>query len=173
MDRAEELNVSWPPPVPKNLIENEWLATCPQREKEIICFAAVDPECMWVDSSQNVNRARNSNHQESPTVLPQCRLWHFGEQRFMTGRDLFRLQGCPAESLPSLSLFTDNQCADLAGNAFALSVSCALDIALLLSVQTSESDVDEAGNVGSLLRLTAGSAGAEAHESQSDFEMEI
>ena len=110
----------------------------PPREKEIVCLAALEKGATWVDSSQNITRARNSTKKSAPTVLPGCRLWSFQVGRYMTGRDLMRLQGYPIESLPDSAKRSDHQCADLAGNAFSSSVSCAVDVAVLLSAKRAE-----------------------------------
>ncbi|CAL1170019.1 unnamed protein product [Cladocopium goreaui] len=138
MDKCEELGVSWPPDVPEVLENNAWLKTAPPREKEIVCLAALEKGATWVDSSQNITRARNSTKKSAPTVLPGCRLWSFQVGRYMTGRDLMRLQGYPIESLPDSAKWSDHQCADLAGNAFSSSVSCAVDVAVLLSAKRAE-----------------------------------
>ena len=143
MDKCEELGVSWPPAIPKNLQDNDWLACAPQREREIVCLAALEDGVKWVDSSQNITRCRNSSNTSSPTVLPGCHLWNFEAGRYMTGRDLMRLQGYPWETLRDGAKWSDHQLADLAGNAFALSVSCALDVAILLAITKVEQPAED------------------------------
>ena len=146
MDICESKGVNWPPPVPPELASNPWFLTAPQREREIICLACLengkdaDKDCQWVDTSQTATRARPSTNDSAPTVTPGCHLWHFPSQRYCTGKDLLRLQGYP---LPQGSGLSDNQMADLAGNAFSSSVSLALDVALLLLVRREE---DEGGS---------------------------
>lgn len=133
MDVCEEKGLPWPPPVPIDLECNDWFLSAPKREQEIICMTSVD-KCIWVDTSQNASRVRASNHLSSPTVTPGSHLWHFPSRRFLTGRDLMRLQGIPMECFGGSGL-SDNQLSDLAGNAFSSSVSLALDVALLLLAQ--------------------------------------
>lgn len=173
MDMSEELNLSWPPPAPRSLEGNSWFSTASQRQQEIICFAqAADPSCLWVDSSQSVNRARNSNHKESPTVMPGSHLWSFDQMRFMTGRDLLRLQGFPIESLSGAASLSDNQQADLAGNGFAMTVSCAVDVAVLLSIQcATDSNIENEMNVSQILHSMCGSL--EPSQENNDDEFEI
>ena len=143
MDLCEQKSVSWPPPVPDALKENKWLKSASQREREVICLAALDPECKWVDASQMASRARNSTHEACPTVLPNCKLWHFPSERFVTGMDMMRLQGFAVESLKGPSGHSDNQLGDLAGNAFSASVSLAIDTALLLTLDCGAPSNDE------------------------------
>lgn len=153
MDFCAEKGVSWPPPVPASLVDNAWLAVAPQREVEIVSLACLDADMKWVDSSQTLTRARFCKEDCAPTVLPGCHLFHFGLNRFLIGRDLARLQGMPVDSLMGHGgkVFSENQIADLSGNAFSSSVSLAVDIALLLMAQC-DKPVDGSATACELLR---------------------
>lgn len=144
MDACEEIGVTWPPPVPKHLAKNEWLAVVQKREQEIICISHnLNPSNLWVDTSQNVSRAKPSTHEEVPTVVPGSHLWNFSINRYLTGREFMRVQGYPYESLPGAAALTDAQCADLAGNSFSTSAICAVDISVLLSIESMKDDDNE------------------------------
>ena len=121
---------------------NPWIETVSQREKEILAVAAMEHGTKWVDASQQITRARFSQKDSAPTVLPSCHLYSFEAGRFLVGRDLMRLQGFPLEALPNPSQASDRQLQDLAGNSFAVPCSMALDIAVLLSVKGSGSETE-------------------------------
>lgn len=111
MDACEEIGVTWRPPVPKHLAKNEWLAVVQKREQEIICNSHnLNPSNLWVDTSQNVSRARPSTHEEVPTVVPGSHLWNFSINRYLTGREFMRVQGYPFESLPGAATNRCSMC---------------------------------------------------------------
>lgn len=145
MDACEEIGVTWLPPVPKHLAKNEWLAVVQKREQEIICISHnLNPSNLWVDTSQNVSRARPSTHEEVPTVVPGSHLWNFSINRYLTGREFMREDKGTLMSLyPELLSLTDAQCADLAGNSFSTSAICAVDISVLLSIESMKDDDNE------------------------------
>ena len=179
MDKCEELGISWPPPIPEdlNLNDNAWLAVAPPREREIVYISALENGVKWVDSSQTITRCRNSEKTSAPTVLPGCHLWNYEAARYMCGRDLLRLQGYPFEALRNAAKWSDHQLADLAGNSFAVTVSAALDIALLMSViQVEPGPPDDVlrfiGGRGSSVEPVAGHEAAEESE-EADAAMEF
>ena len=136
MDICEEIGVTWPPPMPSHLKDNAWLAVVQKREQEIISIAQImNPNILWVDTSQTVARARPSTHEEVPTVVPGSHLWNYEASRYIVGREFMRVQGYPFESLPGAATLSDSQCADLAGNSFSTSAICAIDIAILMSLE--------------------------------------
>ena len=68
MDMSEELNVSWPPPVPSELQDNPWLHVAPQRGQEVVCYAALEEGTKWVDHHKECRgqeTARTPVHQRS------------------------------------------------------------------------------------------------------------
>lgn len=176
MDLCEQKGIPWPPPIPAALKKNQWFLSAPRREQEIICFASLEPGCVWVDASQTATRARNSKSESCPTLLPGCHLWHFPSGRFVTGKDMMRLQGFPTENMKGSPNHSDSQLADLAGNAFSSSVALAVDMALLLMVECSKPADDNAAvsEACHLLDTIAPAHGGSHNQTEElEFEFEI
>lgn len=143
MDACEARGLPWPPHVPQHLKNNRWLLAAPQREQEIIHITALDSDVVWVDASQNMSRVRGSKNQNAPTILPNCHLFHYPTGRFLVGSDLMRLQGFPSSILHG-GTHTQAQLSDLAGNMFSSSVSLAVDIAVLCTIECEQTNGDDA-----------------------------
>ncbi len=94
-------------------------AILPERCKQLIDalgLAIPHPHARFV----TLDQSEVTNMQGcSPAVLPKMLLWLAHRGRLATARELLNLQGIylPEES-PALSAFSENQLADLAGNAF-------------------------------------------------------
>ncbi len=82
--------------------------------------------CTFIDSSQSAGRARDSQKSITPTVLPGCHLWAYELERPLIGHDLMALQGIPAKVMRGVGGYSEQQLADLAGNAFASTCSMAV-----------------------------------------------
>ena len=135
MDICEAKGISWPIVMPTRFCENTWVLTACDRERELVFLGAMDG-CSWIDTSQQLNRARPTyNVEVVATCMPGCHFFNFSLDRYLIGRDLLNLQGIPWPSLPQLSGYSEGQLADLAGNAFSTSVSLAFDVAVLLNLK--------------------------------------
>jgi site-specific DNA-cytosine methylase len=103
-------------------------ALLPDRIKDLLDFEHLEfpdkTQAILNCSQSKITRGRNGS---SPTVTPRCTMWITHRARLCVGRELMALQGLhidPAQ-YDELAL-SDNQIADLAGNAFC-TVCCATE----------------------------------------------
>eukprot|EP00933_Yihiella_yeosuensis_P014668 TRINITY_DN13053_c0_g1_i1.p1 TRINITY_DN13053_c0_g1~~TRINITY_DN13053_c0_g1_i1.p1 ORF type:complete len:870 (+),score=205.06 TRINITY_DN13053_c0_g1_i1:176-2611(+) len=154
MDICQERGINWPVEFDQELLDNKWFQSLTTREKEIVAFGKAD-NLTWIDCSQQANRARDSHDPRcSPTVLPKSLLWNYELGRLVSGRDAMSLQGYPWPVLPMVAKFTDRNLHDLAGNAFTMSCSLAVDLAVLTNIvysRRSSSDVEEDSELKGLM----------------------
>ncbi|CAK8995068.1 unnamed protein product [Durusdinium trenchii] len=137
---AEKYGVQWPLQPSKELASSVWYDVLPDREKEVLCFVNimneritnVDDKIQYVDISQSATRLPTSTRgsQVTPTILPGSKLWHVGRKRLLLGTELMALQGLPMTEFPEniLTTLSQKQCADLAGNMFA--VPCVMAVVM-------------------------------------------
>ena len=137
MDACSSRNWSWPLEPTKDLAVNPWYFTQCDREQELLIkFEREQQE--FGDSSQSWGRARETQSKVCPTLLPGSHLWASCLQRYLIGRDAMALQGFPVTKMKAHGTFSESQLADLAGNAFSVPVSLAVDLAILFNVRYSK-----------------------------------
>jgi hypothetical protein len=142
MDACALRNWSWPLQAPESLASNPWFYTACEREQELIIkFDKNQNE--FGDSSQTWHRAREQNSPICPTLLPGSHIWVRSMQRFIIGRDAMALQGFPVSKMKAAGTFTEGQLSDLAGNAFSVPASLAVDLAVMFNVCYSKKQKDE------------------------------
>ena len=104
------------------------------------------PAATAVDLSQRIDRLSVGFDNQLPTICPSSRFWLLPdnknkrrkyEHRFLLGREALHIQGFPVEWLKKCNaddVPSENQLADLAGNAFTSCVVLRVLIGLLLIV---------------------------------------
>ena len=117
---AESKFQSWPLPVPKCMSKNLWFHFRTPREREVIL---AHQGKAWVDASQEISRARETDNLCAPTVTPGQILWKYDignlGGRDILGRESMSLQGQPWPKLKNFDLLSEAQAANLAGNSYA------------------------------------------------------
>lgn len=124
--------------VPKDLQSNVWYNLLPLREQQVVgYYLTTDTEhtITSIDVSQRIDRAFIGKHGLCPTVTPGMKTYLVEQCRLLTGLDSMLLQGYPRavldEMLKCRDAPSDPCLRELAGNAFAVPVLCAVLIGVL------------------------------------------
>ena len=93
-----------------------------------------------------------------PTITPGARLWNYQRGRLLTGWEKLLLQGIPWGAMPCPEAVTEAQAADLAGNAFAGTIACALSMAVFAALVPPCEEDEEAVATATLFLSCMGAA---------------
>ncbi|CAK9069202.1 unnamed protein product [Durusdinium trenchii] len=160
MSVAEKRGIEWPLQIHPDIRQSEWFGILTERAKEVVGFGSDERERLgrridYCDCYHSANRYATS-HTHFPICLPRTIGWSYVRQRLVLGRELMTLQGhTPLNDDANIDEgkpFSESLLGNLAGNAFAGNVLCAVIMSVLCSIRyVTVSEFDETDEIMDLV----------------------